>query len=456
MKPLTQLFPYQLKGARQIHQFKGRALLADEMGLGKSIQALYYCYKMVHQRPILVVCPAPLKYVWHREALRHFNIHSSILSGLLPPRHHHLMGVDSILIINYEILHKWTDYLIDVRPRIVIWDEAHYLQNHLTRRFKYLQRILVEAEVPYRIALSGTPFTNRHAELWSTLNLLRPDVYASFQAYGWKYCRPRSAHGTIEFYGSKNGDILHRNLKRLCMIRRMKKDVAKELPTKVRRLVPVELSRKAKEEYDFCQNHFLRWLQMRHPTRVHRARKALRVVKIGYLLRLAAKLKRHAVAEWIDNFHANSEGKLVVFSMHRPMVHWLHARHPQSSVIIDGSVTGLKRMRAVDLFQDRESVRDVYCNLKAAGVGLTLHRASNVLYTDFPWTPGALKQGEDRIHRIGQKEPCTVWFLAAVGTIEEKLCQILVEKQEVLDQALDGITSGKDFEVFEQLYKLTT
>ena len=111
---------------------------------------------------------------------------------------------------------------------------------------------------------------------------------------------------------------------------------------------------------------------------------------------------------------------------------------PNISVKIDGSVSAEQRDRNVLAFQRHENIRLFVGNIKAAGVGITLTAASNVAFIEFPWSPGELVQAEDRLHRIGQKESVTVYYLLADGTIEEKMAKMLDEKRIVLDKILDG------------------
>lgn len=435
-----------------MHAFGCRALLADEMGLGKSFQALYLVNKLPKSRPVLIVCPASLKWNWRVEARKHFGMPAEVLSGRTPPRHRR--DHCPILIINYEILRAWEDYLVSIQPGIIIFDEAHYVSNRESQRFKALQFIMEESKCDKRIALSGTPLTNRPAELWAILRLLRPDLFKSYVEFGFKHCRPRLIHGRWVFSGAKNLPELHADLKKHVMVRRLKSDVASELPRKVRRVVVVDLPNR--HEYIRARDNFISWLREQSPERARKAAKAQAMLKIGYLLRLVAKLKRFLVKEWIDNFLASSEGKLIVFSSHTKMVDWLMTHYSHQAVRIDGQVTGVKRHHAVEEFQHSLRKRLAICNPKAAGVGLNMIAASNVLYTDFPWAPGTLKQGEDRIHRIGQKEKCFVWLLAARDTAEEKLFELLQEKQKVLDAVLDGADNAIDFDIFNELIRSTT
>lgn len=451
---MTTPKPFQWDGAKGIHAFDGRSLLADEMGLGKTFQVLLYLLKYQPKRPVIVVTPAAAKYSWEHEAKHHFGLLTEVVSGRKMPRKARLANLHApIIVINYEILHNWVDYLIELRPICVVWDEAHYIGNPKTIRFKALEFLINEARVPYRIALSGTPLTNRPSELWTTLHLLRPDLYGSLMDFGMEYCQPKIVRGIWSFTGAKNLDKLHVRLKTELMIRRLKKDVAKELPEKVRKLIPIELDKEARDEYDFCARHFITWLKLRHPGKVHAALKAPHLVQMGYLLRLCAKLKRFTVAQWIDDFVAESDSKIVIFSGHTKMIEWLERRYAGQCVVINGEITGRKRHDAIQRFQKDPSIRFAFCNPKAAGVAITLTAANVVCYTDFPYAPGTVKQGEDRIHRIGQTKKCYIYFLAARRTIEEKLCDLLATKQHILDQVLDGIDNGQDFDIFEELWR---
>lgn len=446
---MTTLSPYQFEGARQIRAFGGRALLADEMGLGKTIQALFYCTKLPHRRPVIVVCPASLKWNWQREAATHMGMTSEILSGRRPYRS--LIVQHPIIIINYEILKWWVPFLVRLNPQIVIWDEAHHVKNRETQAFKALRQLLEESGARYRIALSGTPLTNNPSEMWTTLHLLRPDLFQSFNQFAFDHCIPKFARGRWTFPGTKDLDGLHAKLKSYIMIRRLKKDVLPQLPKKFRKVIPIHLEQLARSEYEFARREFLTWLKAISPAKAMRAARNEALVQVGYLLRLVAKLKRFDVKNWIDSFLAESDEKLVVFSGHTKLIDWLMARYSTIAVRLDGQVTGKKRMDAVDAFQTNKQMRLAICNPRAAGVGLNMTAGSHVLYCDFPWHPGILKQGEDRIHRIGQVSKCYIWFLAAMDTIEERLMLLLMEKQSILDQVLDGTNSGGDFDIFKRL-----
>lgn len=447
---MTTPKPYQLEGSLQIQEWDGNALLADEMGLGKTFQALYWCLKRPKARPVVIVCPATLKYNWKREASFHVNLRSEVLEGRKPPRGKSWVATSSpILIINYEVLQWWVPFLKTLNVQVVIIDEAHYIKNRESKRYKAVKELC--KGVPHVIGISGTPLTNRPAELWPVLSIIRPDKFTSFFKFAFKYCKPKKLPWGWTYGGARNTEELHRKLKATCMIRRRKTDVLKDLPPKVRKVIPLGLSNP--REYNEAATDIVAWLRKIDREKARKAKKSKALVQVGYLLRLCAKFKYAYVCQWIDDFLENSDEKLVIFTMHRRMVELLKERYGRLAVVVDGSVTGEKRQRAVDRFQHDDEVRFFIGNIKAAGVGITLTAASSLVFTDLPWTPGDLVQCEDRIHRIGQKSTAFIYYLVAANTIEEKLCRILQEKQTILEDVLDGTGNGDDLDVFDELMK---
>ncbi|HEY5444216.1 MAG TPA: DEAD/DEAH box helicase, partial [Pyrinomonadaceae bacterium] len=330
------------------------------------------------------------------------------------------------------------------------FDEAHYLKAPRARRTRASRRLVKKASSV--IGLSGTPLTNRPIELWSILRIIRPDLFPSREEYAWAYCKPRYTPWGWRYDGATNLKQLNRILRSECMIRRLKKDVLLELPAKTRRIVPFRLA--SYKEYRRADNEFLVWLKETSPSRAMRAKKSLALVKVGYLLRLVAKLKMEWTKQWIEEFFIAHPGeKLVALTMHTFVIDQLKERFP-SSVVIDGRVVGRKRDETVRKFQSNRRVNLLLGNWKAAGVGITLHAASNAAALDFPWSPGDLLQGEDRIHRIGQKKKVVIHYLTALGTIEEKLVRILRKKSDILDAVLNGEEDAQSFNIFEDLLEI--
>lgn len=422
--------------------------------------SLLWAKRNPHVRPIVVVCPASVKWNWEREASIHFGMLSEVLSGMKPSVGE--MNVSQLYIINYDILKPWLPFLQSIKPQLVILDEIHYIANQKTKRCRYVRQLcngvqnvtvfgVPNEPIPHILGLSGTPITNRPSEIWSGLNLINPKRYPSFWSFAQEFCSPKLTPWGWDFSGASNLGVLHKRLLKTCMIRRLKSEVLQELPAKRRAVVPMEMDNK--REYTNAVKDFYGWLAQQSVAKANKARNAEALVKVGYLKRLAASLKLASVMNWIDDFMAESEEKIVLFAVHKVIIEALAKRYHGQCVVVDGSVVGQDRQRAVDAFQKSSKVRVFIGNIKAAGVGITLTAASTGAFIELGWTPGEHVQAEDRLHRLTQKNAVMWWYLIAKDSIEEKLCGLIQQKMGVLDQVLDGKTDGESLDIFDLLLK---
>lgn len=444
------LFPYQLEGVKKIENFAGRALIGDEPGLGKTRQAIWFLKRNESARPAIVVCPASVKYYWAQEAKKVAGFSSSILEGQTPLKKGDLkFHNEPLVIINYDILQYWVEWLKKFNFQTVIIDENQYIQSRKTARTKAVKKLTYG--VPNVIALSGTPFQNRPIELFPTLNILDPKTFKQYWAFGQKFCGPKHTPWGIKFDGASNTDELHQLLISTCMIRRKKTDVLEDLPDKLRKVLPVDMTNP--KEYDLANKHFLTWLRRQDPAKVRKAVNAQALVKMGYLKRLAARLKFRAVVDWVNDFLAKTDEKLIIFAVHQKMIRALNRRCKAKAAIVDGSVIGRNRQSAVEKFQNDPGTRLFLGNIRAAGTGLTLTAASTVLFAELDWTPGIHTQAEDRPHRIGQKDTVWIHYIVARGSIEVNLCALIQQKQQVVSSIIDGGNQVGDIDVFNQLLR---
>ena len=226
------------------------------------------------------------------------------------------------------------------------------------------------------------------------------------------------------------------------MIRRLKKDVLKELPEKTRVIVPlnIDIKKYVQAEIDFIK--------------LGEVKKAIQLVKLGYLKRLAAELKMKLVISWIDNFLGESDGKLIIFGIHKIIIKELQEHYSKISVVVDGSVSHSKRQDAVKQFQENNETRLFIGNIQAAGTAITLTAADTVAFVELDWVPGNHTQAEDRAHRIGQKNNVTVYYLIAKGTIEEDLCKIIQKKAKIISSILDGGKQATELNVYNELMSI--
>ena len=443
---LTKPYPFQDDGVDALEGFNGRGLLADEQGLGKTLQALMFLERHPELRPAVVVCPASLKWVWEDEAAKHVGMRADVLWGRSPPKHG-LRFKPQLTVVNYDVLKDWLPELLALKPKCVILDEAQYVSNRKSQRSRAVKELCKAPQSV--IALTGTPITNVPAELYPIVNLVRPDLFPSWNRFANRYCQPRLAPWGWEYKGATHLGELHEILTRELMVRRLKADVLKDLPAKTRSVVPVTLS--DPREYRAAERDFLTWLNSRDPAKMRKAARAEAVVRVGYLKRLVGELKFPAVTEWGDNTLKGTGGKLVVMAVHRTITQGIKDHYGKRAVLVNGSVSSKERERAVRQFQTSDSVRLFAGNIKAAGTGLTLTAASRLAFAELGWTPGEHAQAEDRIHRIGQKSGAHVSYLVAHGTVEEKLLKILHRKRGVANAVVDGVVGADDFDLLSQL-----
>jgi len=447
MKPL----PHQKEGILQIEACNGRTLIADEMGLGKTFQVLASLKRNSSWLPAVIVCPANVKYNWEHEAQLYFGLRASVCEGETPPTFNRSRGLgifhSPLMIVNYDILPKWVEYIKDCGYSTLIFDECQMLSNRASKRTKASMELAEAAE--HLLALSGTPIMNRPIEIWPILNMIWPKVFGSYWAFAQKYCNPKWTPWGWDYSGSTNMDELNALLVKLGMIRR-RKDVL-HLPEKRYDIIPVNLSDPA--EYYNASNDFMGWLGKNYAHKVRSVKKIEKMARVGYLLRLGAKLKLpESVARINHLLEAYPDQKIVVMAVHQKALRVLEKRINCETVTIDGNVSGRERQYAVDRFQHEKKVRVCCGNIKAAGVGITLTAAVRLMFLEFWWNPGTHSQAADRIHRIGQKYPVIIEYLVGKGTLEEKLCKLLQDRQKVASAAIDGgVTGDDDFNLYEAL-----
>jgi SWI/SNF-related matrix-associated actin-dependent regulator 1 of chromatin subfamily A len=420
----SRLYQFQKDGVLFARDRGFRALIADEMGLGKTAQALaamWLCGKW----PAVAVVPASVKLVWAREAATwlpglRVNVLSGRKNGGLPPA--------DLYVLNYDILGARLEELLALKPQFVVTDECHYLKNSKAQRTHAVKALC--KDVPHVVALSGTPIVNRPVEFFNALNIVRPEAFPSFWRYAQDYCGAHRNKYGWDFSGATNIEKLHDLLVRTVMVRRLKADVLKDLPPKVRAVVPLEME--DRRGYDRLERELAAWVKE------NRNAHAEALGRIEQLKQAAFARKSGAAMSWIEDFLETGQ-KLVVFCTHTASVDAVMQAFPGISVRVDGRDSQEARQAAVDRFQGDDGIRLFVGNIKAAGVGITLTAASNTCFLELPWTPGDADQAEDRVHRIGQEaDSVTAWYLLADASIETDIARLIDDKRRVLAQVMDG------------------
>jgi SWI/SNF-related matrix-associated actin-dependent regulator of chromatin subfamily A-like protein 1 len=444
---MTKPRHYQVEGINGIADFNGRALLADEMGLGKSYQSLGYAV-LSKSFPLVVVCPASLKYNWQDECAMHFNLRSEVLEGRKAPRGKRLLKPPPVTIVNPDILPAWLPYLKRLKLKLVIGDEVHYFKNRKAQRTQAFKKLC--KGIKKVVGLGGTPIKNKTADFWEMLHLLNPKVFDSRRSFLYRYCDPKPGYIGMEFKGATNTKELNKKLRKHVMIRRLKKNVLDELPPKSR--IIVKLGIKRRSEYEAAENDFIKWLRAISPGKAWRASRAMQYTRTSYLMRLAAELKLHNVFEWLDNFLETTNKKILVVAVHKTMIKALQERYKGQCVAVHGGVTGRKRHAAVKQFQNDKKIRMIISQVEVAQ-GWNATAADTVAFVELHNVPVIMEQAIDRVHRMGQTKKVNAYFFVARDTIEERYVRKARETMERFNAVLDGGDVGEDYSAFDAVIK---
>ena len=444
-----ELYGFQKEGVAFIESKNGRCLIADEMGLGKTIQALAWLQMHPRKRPALITVPASLKLKWEYEIRRWMQPQKvQIISGI--NNNKTIIDVNGeIFIINYDILYHWLDELREINPKIIILDEIHYIKSNQARRTKSAK--IMSKGIPHIIGLSGTPIINRPIEAYNFLKIIIPELFPNRWYYAERYCGAHHNRFGWRFNGATHTSELHEILKGTIMLRRLKKDVLKELPEKTWSFIPIELDNY--KEYREAEKNFIEYIRkIKGNDAAIKAAKATAFISIETLKQLAVKGKLNHVVEWIEDF-LEVEDKLVIFATHHFVIDFLVNKFVKIAVKLDGRDSPKLKDKVQKQFQNNPNIKLFIGGTKSAGIGIDLFASSNVAFIELPWTPGDIDQASDRCHRIGQSKKVTVYFLLAHETIEEKISKILDTKRKVLDSVHDGKATEKESLLMELIHE---
>ena len=398
-----KLRPFQAEDVDFIQANNFRVLVANAPGTGKTIEALAALHRERDKAPAIVVCPPSVVSHWRRES-RKWCPWAKVFIVKDRVSEFPAQRVD-IFIVPWSLLADQYVELLRRRPKLLIADEAHFAKSSESLRGQALREMA--KRVPHILLLTGTPLINRHSEL----------------------------EGLRSLFGTEAPP----------MIRRLLEDVAKDIPPKRRCEIAVSLRSGDEAKYKRVEKDFSRWLEKRMQDRLdegeaeaaaERAMMAEALVKIGYLRRILGVGKVYAAADWVGKMVRVGE-PVVVFVEHQEVLRKLELELKKQRirhVTIEGSTPRQQRATAIDLFQSGEVA--VFLGTKAAKEGITLTRARNLLFVERYWTSAEEEQAEDRIRRIGQKHPTSMWFLHVPGTVDERVAAVIEAKRQLIRDAI--------------------
>jgi superfamily II DNA or RNA helicase len=436
-------------------------LLADEPGLGKTAQALLAA-QAANAYPLLAVVPNVVKTNWAREV------------GLWTPTRtatvihgdgHTVDGFADIVVVNYEVLDRHVGWLGDLGFRGMVVDEAHFIKNKASQRSQHVlelaERIRFRNPQPLMMALTGTPLINDIE-----------DFRAIWQFLGWiddKKPRTDLMHA-LEQTGLTPADPGFYTAARQCVVdlgivRRRKVDVAADIPARRIADLPVELDDKASRSIRKAERDLARRMVSRYDSALAaRAsgpavegidhdlvrqvatweRKDSTAAKSGEnvftMMRRIGQAKAGPAADYAAQL-ARSAGQVVYFAKHVDVMDAAQALFAERDIrysSIRGDQSTSARQKQIDAFVNDPDVAIAVCSLTAAGVGINLQVASNIVLAELSWTAAEQTQAIDRSHRIGQTEPVTAWRIIAAQTIDSRIAELIDSKAGLAARALDG------------------
>jgi len=428
------LAPHQVEAAAFLVSRFG-CLLGDEMGLGKTRSAL--AAALLAGGRALVIAPAGVRSVWRAE-IRSFAPTVSVSMPTTPSE----VRADTarIVIVAYSQLAKLSGALCAARFETAILDEAQFVKNARESRrgnapdtHRTAHAFAACRTVRRVYALSGTPLPSRPRELFNLLRITRHPLGRRFKSFAYRFCGAERTEYGFKADGCTSPDTLAANLTGW-LLQRRKSDVLPELPPKRAVARKVRLSPAEMTAY---RHHWFAYITERMKSGNSAWLRGHQMVKITILRQRLSELKAAAALTLAQSV----EGKVVLFTSFRTTMAAMVAQMPKGSFVeYHGGLTENARAKAVQKFQNDPNVRFFVGLLEAAKTGINLTAARTAIMVDLGWVPADMKQAEDRIHRIGQTEPCKVFYLVAPDTIDDMALAILAEKRRVTRAVLEGGT----------------
>lgn len=480
--PGLDLMPHQARLLAAVAEGHRTFLLADEPGLGKTAQALLAA-QVANAYPLLAIVPNVVKTNWAREAeLWTPGKSVTVIHG----DGESVDGFADIVVVNYEVLDRHVDWIGDHGFRGMVVDEAHYIKNKKSQRSQHVaevsERIRRRVSRPLLMALTGTPLINDIEDfraIWQFLGWIEErkpghDLMVALEETGL-------TPADHAFYPAARSAVVD-----LGIVRRRKVDVAADIPARRVADLPVELEGAVGRSISQAERQLAQRLVGRYRAALEHRRTGSDVDGIDHALvrrvaerevaesadegtgdnvfamvRRIGQAKAELAADYAAQL-ARSAGKVVFFAKHLDVMdaaEELFARRDIRYTTIRGDQTSKARQQAIDSFVNDPDVAVIVCSLTAAGVGINLQVASNVVLAELSWTNAEQTQAIDRVHRIGQREPVTAWRIIAAQTIDAKIAELIDSKAGLAARALDGadeeVTSSADVQVEALVAMLT-
>ncbi len=437
------LYPFQSKKGVPHILSHNKSYIAHAPGLGKSAQAI--CAVNSSPGRTLIICPSFLKINWAREitkwSYRDFPSIAIVPETLAQDETE--WGADYLIVSDSMIIKEWVRRGILTQDfKFVFVDEGHRFKAHDSSRsvalFGGQTEKIKSPGLIYRsehvCILSGTPLLNRPIELWPVLYAMAPELidFQSYQNFGFKYGGAiQDGRGHWKFVGSCNEEELKTRIMGRFMQRIRKEDVLKDLPDKVREAVFLDQDTRAEDVKALDQK-----LQAKLKKSDFQRPQALGEYAIlRHQNGLAKVVWAARFVEQILNSEVDEQ--VIVYAHHKDVVELLRrALIPHLPMVINGETAMDVRTKIQDLFQQGRR-RLIIGNIDAMSLGITLTKATRVVFVEYSWTPSSNEQAEDRAHRIGQKDSVFCQYLVLPNSLDEVILNSVLSKEEKIARVID-------------------
>lgn len=433
----TALRDYQITGFKWFENlsylgFGG--ILADEMGLGKTVQTIAFLLSEKDKKS-LIIAPTSLVYNWKNEFLKFApSMKICVVHGNKNERAKNIESIDEydVILTTYGTLRNDEENYEKLHFDYCILDEGQNIKNPLAQSTKCVKNIKAKS----KFVLTGTPIENNLIELWSIFDFIMPNYLYNSTFFKKK------------FIDNDNSAIELQKFIRPFMLRRLKKDVIKELPDKIEKNYYVELTKEQKKVYASYVKDIKEKMEAENFDND-------KITIFSYLTKLrqlcldssivvdkytggSAKLEEalNLIKDNIENGH-----KILLFSQFTSVLNNISKELSKNEIehmYLDGSTKANKRLELVDEFNGSNKYKVFLISLKAGGTGLNLTSADIIIHFDPWWNPSVEEQATDRAHRIGQKNVVQVFKLISEGTIEERIINLQESKKALISDVLDS------------------
>lgn len=441
------LRPYQQEGVKWIKYLHDNNLggcLADDMGLGKTLQAITMLALLYpkEKKPTLIVMPRTLLFNWQNELAR-FAPQLTIYTYYGSNRDMKQALKHQLILTTYAIVRNDAEQYCRQNFHYVILDESQNIKN---TGAQVTQAVLL-LKAKHRLALSGTPIENNLTELYSLFRFLNPAMFGSLDDFNARYTYP--------IQKDNDKDVLHSLRRKIYpfMLRRLKKDVLKELPDRIDHTLYVEMSEEQARFYEQRRSYYYQQVKQTIATEGIQKSQFVMFQALNELRRIASvpeslsdgaitspklELLLESVTEAVSNGH-----KAVIFFNYIAGIELVSEQLNDNGIDFT-SMTGSTRDRksVVERFQNDPRCRVLLMTLKTGGVGLNLTAADTVYIFEPWWNKAAEEQAINRLHRFGQKAKVLCYSLITQGSIEEKICLLQQRKAELFEGLIGSDTTS--------------